>query len=174
MDRYDRFVPIRLERARIGEAAAIAALRTAANAALTDRFGAGFWSGIVTERWVRFRMRNESVFVVRRRGRILATLILAAKKPWSIDRTCFSPVTRPLYLIEMAVDPACQREGIGRACLAEAARIAATRRADAILLDAFDAKAGAGGFYRACGFREVGRATYRRVPLIYFERRVER
>lgn len=27
----------------------------------------------------------------------------------------------------------------------------------------------AGGFYQKCGFREVGRVTYRNVPLIYFE-----
>ena len=40
---------------------------------------------------------------------------------------------------------------------------------DAIRLDAFDADAGAGEFYSKCGFREVGRASYRSVPLIYFE-----
>ena len=28
---------------------------------------------------------------------------------------------------------------------------------------------GAGDFYRKCGFREVGSATYRSAPLIYFE-----
>jgi hypothetical protein len=39
----------------------------------------------------------------------------------------------------------------------------------AIRLDAYDADAGAGGFYAKCGFREVGRVTYRTVPLIYFE-----
>jgi hypothetical protein len=41
---------------------------------------------------------------------------------------------------------------------------------DAIRLDAYDAEAGAGEFYRKYGFREVGRASYRNVPLIYFER----
>ena len=41
--------------------------------------------------------------------------------------------------------------------------------ADAIRLDAYDAPAGAGDFYAKCGFREVGRATYRGVPLVYFE-----
>ena len=41
--------------------------------------------------------------------------------------------------------------------------------ADALCLDAYDADAGAGGFYRKCGFTEVGRATYRHTPLIYFE-----
>jgi hypothetical protein len=40
---------------------------------------------------------------------------------------------------------------------------------DAIRLDAYNADADAGEFYRKCGFREVGRALYRNVPLIYFE-----
>lgn len=39
----------------------------------------------------------------------------------------------------------------------------------AIRLDAYDSAAGAAGFYAGCGCREVGRVTYRRVPLIYFE-----
>jgi hypothetical protein len=47
--------------------------------------------------------------------------------------------------------------------------MAAQWPADAIRLDAFDAEAGAGGFYSKCGFREVGRVSYRNVPLIYFE-----
>jgi hypothetical protein len=41
--------------------------------------------------------------------------------------------------------------------------------ADAIRLDAWDAQAGAGEFYRKCGYREVGRAAYRKTRLIYFE-----
>jgi len=37
------------------------------------------------------------------------------------------------------------------------------------LLDAYDAQAGAGEFYRKCGFEEVGRVIYRGTPLIYFQ-----
>jgi ribosomal protein S18 acetylase RimI-like enzyme len=51
----------------------------------------------------------------------------------------------------------------------EARRIATAWPGDAIRLDAWDAAAGAGEFYRKCGFREVGRATYRTAPLVYFE-----
>jgi hypothetical protein len=40
---------------------------------------------------------------------------------------------------------------------------------DAVRLDAYDAVAGAGPFYEKCGFREVGRATYRITPLVYYE-----
>jgi GNAT superfamily N-acetyltransferase len=69
----------------------------------------------------------------------------------------------------MAVHPDWQQKGIGRRCIEEAKRLARKWPADAIFLDAYDAKAGAGEFYRKCGFREVGRVTYRNAPLIYFE-----
>jgi len=65
-----------------------------------------------------------------------------------------------------------QRTGLGRACM-EAAREAAVRwPADAIRLDAYDAEAGAGGFYAKCGYREVGRVVYRNTPLVYYELRL--
>lgn len=62
-----------------------------------------------------------------------------------------------------------QRQGIGRLLLEEAVKQARGWPADAIRLDAFDAEAGAGAFCAKCGFREVGRAVYRKAPLIYFE-----
>ena len=72
----------------------------------------------------------------------------------------------------MAVVPTHQRRGIGRALLAEAARSARTLPAQAIWLDAYEALAGAGGFYAACGFHECGRRAYRGTPLVYFEQAV--
>jgi ribosomal protein S18 acetylase RimI-like enzyme len=69
----------------------------------------------------------------------------------------------------MAVHPDWQCQGIGRLCIEEAKRLATQWPGDAIFLDAYDAAAGAGEFYRKCGFREVGRVTYRNAPLIYFE-----
>jgi GNAT superfamily N-acetyltransferase len=101
---------------------------------------------------------------------LVATLTLGARKPWAIDRTRFSAVRRPLYLTDLVVDPARQGTGIGRRCVEEACQAARDWPGDAIFLDAYDAPAGAGEFYRRAGFREVGRASYRGVPLIYFER----
>ena len=69
----------------------------------------------------------------------------------------------------MAVRPNDQRKGIGTRCIDEARPIAQTWPSDAIRLDAYDPKAGVGEFDRKCGFREVGRASYRGAPLIYFE-----
>jgi ribosomal protein S18 acetylase RimI-like enzyme len=67
------------------------------------------------------------------------------------------------------VHPAHQGRGIGRWCLDEAARIVRAHPGDAIFLDAYDAEAGAGGFYARCGFREVARVLYRGTPLVYYE-----
>jgi GNAT superfamily N-acetyltransferase len=69
----------------------------------------------------------------------------------------------------MAVKPARQGQGIGRLCLQEALRMGRDWPADAIRLDAYDAKAGAGGFYARCGMTERGRVSYKGTPLIYYE-----
>lgn len=109
------------------------------------------------------------MLVARRGRRLVGTLRLATKKPWAIDVSYFSAVERPLYLLDMAVKPEVQRQGIGRAMLEEARRLARAYPADAIRLDSYDSPAGAGPFYARCGFAEVGRVVYRGTPLIYFE-----
>ena len=160
---------IKLEIAGPKDAAEICALRIATAKKLTEVHGTGPWSAETSEKWILFAMRNSSVFVVRRRNKIIATLTLGTKKPWAIDRKYFSKCQRPLYLTSMAVAAERQRQGIGKASIEAAIRIAKDWPADAIFLDAYNAAAGAGEFYRKCGFRETGRATYRDVPLIYFE-----
>jgi len=159
----------KLEVATAEDAAGLVSLRAAVNEHLTSQFGKGYWASGMTEKGVLFAMRRGTVYVARDSQKPIATLTLSTRKPWAIDTTHFSASTRPLYLTSMEVSPDCQRKGVGRQCLEEACRIAKEWPADAIRLDAFDAAAGAGGFYRKCGFREVGRATYRTAPLIYFE-----
>jgi GNAT superfamily N-acetyltransferase len=151
------------------DAAAIAALRTAVAERLTREFGKGHWSSCVSERGVLYAIRISRVVVFRRRSKIVATLTLATKKPWAIDKSYFAASKRPLYLTDMAVQPDLQQQGIGRQCLEEATRIAREWPADAIRLDAYDSAAGAGEFYAKCGFQEVGRVIYRNTPLIYYE-----
>jgi GNAT superfamily N-acetyltransferase len=137
---------------------------------LTARYGEGHWSRLATERGVLSRIAGSRVIVARDAGgRIVGTVELVTKKPWAIDRACFTPVKRPFYLLNMAVDVAMQRRGIGRLCLEEAARVARAWPAQSICLDAYDAPAGAGEFYQRCGFRCTGRKVYRDVPLVYYE-----
>jgi GNAT superfamily N-acetyltransferase len=154
------------------DAAELAALHKAVAEHLTMLYGAGPWSSAPTERGVLHGMRTSRVFVAREGGAIVATFRLATKRPWAIDAACFAKVRKPLYLVGMAVAPARQRQGVGRHCLEDAARIAREWNADAIRLDAFDAAAGAGRFYVRCGYSEVGRKVYKGDPLIYYELRL--
>jgi GNAT superfamily N-acetyltransferase len=155
--------------ATAADAPAIAALRMAAADTLTREYGPGHWSSAVSERGVLHAMRTSRVYVMRRGDEIVATLRLATKKPWAIDTSYFTDCKRPLYLTDMTVAPSSQRRGIGRLCVDAARELARTWPGDAIRLDAYDAVAGAGPFYQKCGFREVGRVTYRGTPLVYFE-----
>jgi GNAT superfamily N-acetyltransferase len=145
------------------------ALKTAAAADLTRRYGPGFWSNPPSERGVIANMRYARVLIARKGKTIAGTLRLANKKPWAIDVSYFTPVKKAIYLTGMAVLPKLQRQGIGRMLLQEAIAQAHTWPANAIRLDAFNAAAGAGGFYARCGFRETARVVYKNDPLIYFE-----
>jgi GNAT superfamily N-acetyltransferase len=160
------------------DAAALAEMRTAVADRLTQEHGRGPWSSAVTERGVLHGLHAHSRVLVASSGAapgnlspgsLLGSLRLVTKKPWAIDVAYFTAVRRPLYLVDMAVTPGRQRQGIGRRLLAEASVVARAWPGDAIRLDAFDGPAGAGDFYARCGFREVGRVIYRGTPLVYFE-----
>jgi GNAT superfamily N-acetyltransferase len=149
-------VKLSLATATPADAASLAALRTAAADDLTGRHGHGHWSSQVTEAGVLRAIRTSRVLVGRRGSAIVATLTFATKKPWAIDMTYFTRVERTLYLHDMAVAPREQRRGLGRRMVEEAKVVARSWPAQSIRLDAYDAAAGAGGFYEACGFRSGG------------------
>jgi GNAT superfamily N-acetyltransferase len=155
------------------DASAIAVLRNAASAALKLQYGEGNWSSVATERSVVLsnfmRPKFQKTLMARDGSAMVGTLCLQTKKPWAIDVKYFTSVEKALYLIGMAVHPDWQRKGVGRAIMKEAKRIAREWPSQAIRLDAWDAKAGAGEFYAKCGFREVGRVVYKTAPLVYYE-----
>lgn len=161
---------VTLQLATPEDAESIAALRNAVSDDLTFRHGQGPWTHHSTTAGVLLDLRHARLYVALHRGEAVATLVLSPRKPWAIDLKYFSKAKRPLYLTAMAVSPELQRQGVGRACLGQAAQLARKARADALFLDAFDHAAGAGGFYAKCGFAETGRTTYRSAPLVYFER----
>jgi GNAT superfamily N-acetyltransferase len=165
-------VKLRFTNAAESDAAALAALHRAVADHLTRQYGPGQWSGAPTENGVLRDLKRPKfarILIARSGKRIVGTLKLATKKPWAIDVAYFTKVGRPLYLTGMAVHPDHQRNGVGRVLLQQAETVAREWPADAIRLDAFDAEAGAGRFYAKCGFREIGRVTYKQDPLIYFE-----
>lgn len=152
------------------DAAGLFALRCRAAESLTMRHGVGHWSSTGTMRGAARTIHDGTVLIAREDDRIVGALSLQTKKPWAIDLSYFAAVERALYLVDMCVDPARQGHGVGRRLLEEAVARARAVPAAAIRLDAYEGPAGAGAFYEKCGFTEVGRAVYRTVPLVYFER----
>lgn len=162
-------MPLKFRDATLDDVAVIAGVQNAAAGALSARFGPGLWSSLVNERGAALAQRHARVRVGRDGKRILTVLRLATKKPWSIDASYFTPVKRPLYLTGMAVSVAHQGQGLGTLALEDARTIAREWPSDAIRLDAYDAEAGAGGFYARHGYTQRGRVVYKGDPLVYYE-----
>ena len=160
------------ERAREEHANAIWTMRSLVAALLELQHGSGEWSAEPSESGVLNAVRTSYVLVAFNESKLVGTLRLLTKKPWAIDASFFTPVERPLYLVDMAVAAGSQRQGVGRALLAGANRVAREWPANAIWCDAYDSLAGAGGFYASCGFSEVGQKEYKGTPLVYFEKPV--
>ena len=156
--------------ASLKEAAQVAGIRNKVARDLENRYGKGQWDFQTTEKSVIHSMTGKSkVFVAKNNDEIIGTLCLQTKKPWAIDVSYFTKVVQPLYLVDMAVDPQWQQKGIGSYMLREVISYAVSWPAQAIRLDAYDSNAGAGEFYRKCGYTERGRVVYKGNPLIYFE-----
>jgi len=166
-------VQLSIREAVAAEAEEIAAVRMAAANELTRRFGLGLWSSTTTTNAVMLAMKHGRVIIATHGPVIVGTLTLSKRKPWAIDKSYFTRVKTPIYLTNMAITPHAQSQGVGRALLADAdvrTRTWPGGAGQAIRLDAFDADAGAGGFYERCGYRERGRIVFKSAPLIYFER----
>jgi GNAT superfamily N-acetyltransferase len=152
---------------------ALLQLRLAVDADQERRFGKNRWSTVINKNSVARGLRSSRVLVATRRGQIVGTLRMETKKPWAIDLSYFTPVTRAVYLHDVDVDPQLRRSGVGRQHIERAKATARKWPVDAIRLDAYEGPSGAGPFYAKCGFTRVGRAVYRGVPLVYFEHLLE-
>src|SRR5262245_39992784 len=113
---------LRFRLATEADAPALAALDLAGASAPTARSRPGHWSRSSSERGVLRRMTSSEVVTGWLDDELVATLALATKKPWAIDVAYFTPVRRCLYLLNLAVLPGCQGQGLGRLALAEAER----------------------------------------------------
>ena len=151
------------------DAAAIAEVISLAARDLTAKFGQGHWSAIATEKGVLNGMGRSKILIAKNAEEVVGTLRLTTTRPWVIDPDYFTPVQHPIYLVDMAIRPDHQRMGVGKLLIEEAKSITTKWTGDAIRLDAYEGSAGAGEFYKKCGFTERGRIVYRTVPHIYFE-----
>jgi predicted N-acetyltransferase YhbS len=99
------------------DAAAIADVITEASQDLTDKHGQGQWSAVATKKGILSNMSKARVLVAKVNNTVVGTLRLTASRPWVIDPAYFTPVYRPIYLVDMAVRPGYQRIGVGRALI---------------------------------------------------------
>jgi predicted N-acetyltransferase YhbS len=151
------------------DAPALVALRTAVANDMTRQFGEGDWSAAPGEALVIKQLRASRVLVARRGDEIIGTVRLTTAQQWAIDASAFSPAKTALYVLGLAVAPTERGQGIGQALMEAAKASASSWPADAVWLDAYDDRAGAGPFYVKCGFREVARTRFGSLPLIYYE-----
>ena len=155
-----------LDPARVAE---VAELHRITAGDLVQRFGTGPWKRGAGGAGIARALTRGKVLVGTVEGAVVASLTLSTQKPWAIDPGYFHVSHSPIYLTDMVVHPRHQRTGLGRTLLEAAAALGRVWPGDAIRLDAYDAAAGGGGFYRKCGYTEVGRKVYRGTPLIYYE-----
>jgi GNAT superfamily N-acetyltransferase len=162
------------------DVAEILALRLAVGARMQERYGDDRWAPPITEGSVRRLFKGPrtrksdgetliKIIVGKSRGEIVALTRMQTKKPWAFDLKYFRSGAKALYLGDVEVSPKCQGQGIGTQLMAAVIDHARAWPADAVRTSAYDGAAGAGAFYARCGFRETGRVTYRKVPMIYFE-----
>ena len=156
------------------DAPAIAEVISEAAHDLTDKHGHGYWSAVASPKGVLSGMNKAKVLVAKTGNTVVGTLRLTASRPWVIDPAYFTAVSRPVYLVDMAVRPGYQRIGVGRALIEQAKAMATALSGDSIRLDAYEGVAGAGGFYEKCGFTDKGHVLYKTVPHIYFEWLIEK
>ena len=155
--------------ALMSEARALSALRSAVARGMTQQYGEGHWSACPSKAEVVRQLRASHVLVARQGAELIGTVRLVRALPWAIDSSSFTPVTKPWYVLGLAVAAESRGKGVGRQLMDAAKATARASGAQALWLDAYEHEAGAGSFYLKCGFRKVGRTAYREVPLIYFE-----
>jgi GNAT superfamily N-acetyltransferase len=143
---------------RVGpdEAKTVRAILQEAADELTRVHGEGHWSKARTVATLRKWAVDKSIHLVERAGTPIATFCLSGRKPGFYRDVWFGGAPGLiLYLTEFAVVPAEQRRGVGRWCMATIEDMARDRGDVAIRFDAYAGPAGAGAFYRKCGYSLV-------------------
>lgn len=157
--------------ARSSDVPAIHRLSRDAADALTRDFGPGHWSKVTTRKTLRKAVDLGSLYVVEADGQVAGTFRLSSTKIPFYRKSWFARPDDPAaYLRDMAIDPAHQRKGLGRAAMAAMERRARAEGLRAIRLDAYDAGAGAGAFYRKCGYTLVHQGNIGATALEYYEK----
>jgi GNAT superfamily N-acetyltransferase len=160
-----------LRAARAEDVERVRTILEAAAADLTARFGEGHWSRVSAVETLRRHADQGTLFLAEIDGAAIGAMQVTDRKVSFYRGEWFAhPKDAAAYLLDMAIEPAHQRRGLGRRAMALAEELARARGLPAIRLDAYGGPAGAGGFYAKCGYRLVHTGTFNGIALEYFEK----
>jgi GNAT superfamily N-acetyltransferase len=123
---------------------------------LSARFGLGHWDPPHPLEKFRDDARAREVHAVTVGERLVGTFTIGLSPIPAYPASYWSPVEPALYLNRLAVLPAEQRRGLGRACMALVEALAHARGARAVRLDAIAGHAPLLAFYMDLGYRDAG------------------
>ena len=162
---------VKLRQAGLDDVKPIRAILAAAAADLTARFGQGHWSTVRTTETLRKYVDDRVVYVVEADGLMVGSLRQTDRKIGFYRQDWFARPDDPAgYLLDMAVHPDHQRRGIGHRSMQLTEHLAGRAGLRSIRLDAYAGSAGAGGFYKACGYALVHTGEFKGVALEYYEK----
>lgn len=154
-----------------GEIAGIYKLSVAAASDLVDKYGQGRWRVAAARKTLKRNQQSDSLFVIVKDAVIVGTFCFTTKKAGFYRRGWFAFPDDPAgYLLNMAIAPQHQRQGIGREVMNHIDQLARSMKLLAVRFDAYEANAGAGGFYRKCGYQLVHVGKVGDVGLEYYEK----
>ncbi len=135
---------------------AVREVRAQAAEELTRRHGRGRWSTVSALRTLRKHADEGRLYGADDGGELIATFTLSEKKIAFYRKSWFAHPDDPaLYLTNMAVRPENQRKGLGRWSMKQIESIGRSRGLRAVRFDSYIGPAGAGPFYRKCGYTLV-------------------
>jgi GNAT superfamily N-acetyltransferase len=162
---------VTLRQAKPDDVATAREILAAAAADLTTRFGEGHWSHVRSIETLRQYALNGTLYLTEAGAEPVGVLRLTERKISFYRKDWFArPDDRAGYLLDMSVHPSRQRQGVGRRAMELVDQLARSAHLSAVRLDAYAGPAGAGPFYRKCGYVQVHSATFRGVALEYFEK----
>jgi GNAT superfamily N-acetyltransferase len=171
---------MRIRPAAQGDADDCVGVIDAAAAALTAKHGVGYWSKRASPRRMRERiedsdpaMLEKAWFVGEDASGVVAVIALATRPFRSWKKQLWARPDQPaLGVFDLSVHPLVWRQGVGRALMRFAERMARTRGLPWVRLDAFADNPDSNAFYRRIGYDERGQVSAGGVPLILYERAI--
>jgi GNAT superfamily N-acetyltransferase len=161
---------IAFRRAHPDEIEPLYAIVCACGRDMTARLGLRHWDPPLPLADFLEHARTREVWAILDGERLIGTFTVGLAPIPDYPPHYFASVAPALYLNRLAIDPARQRQGLGRACMTEIESIARARGARAVRFDAVAAHADLRAFYRALGYRECGPFHIGPVPVECFEK----